>query len=381
MADQDLRVDQSAEDEPTGSGPTGSGGGAPGGGTPDSPDDKDMVPSDGPGDAGSADGDQPPSGADVDPLGDPKDGPLTFEDDGGVEGPVGAGGGGGSSSSGGGLFGDLADAVSDAYDDVEDSVNDAADDAGDAAGGAYGKVEDGAASLGHDIEHEVAEEWRDAGTWDHGVADGDLPEHQGGLLWDPVGTVSAPFEAADRASDPVEDAVSDAYEDSGVKDAAEDAYDGWKTLDDAPGDAITDGVWHTNHALWGNQTGEDVYENVEKSVADAYDDTEEAVADAPGAVLDTGYGTGAAADAALDDLGFGSGGDDGTGVDGFGRGNGESGPADPLAHVDDVPWNDTQEVAEQAGEEGAQDATSQVEGLLDEPGPIDTPEPESLELG
>lgn len=384
MADQDLKVDQSAEDEPTGS----SGGATePSGGTPNPPVDKDAPPkgpSDGSGAGGSSGEGPPPSGGtDADPLGDPKDGPPTFEDDGGVDGQTGAGGGGGGSSSGG-LFGDIGDAVSDAYDDVEDSVNDAADDAGDAASGAYDKVEGGAASLYDDVEHEVAEEWRDATEGGGPMGMGKIGEHQGGFLWDPEGTVAAPFQAADRAYDAVEDDIAKAYEDSGAKDVSDaveepvgDAYDAWKTLDDAPGDAID----RADRALGGNQTAEDVYENVETSVDKAYDDTEEAVADAPGAVLDAGYGTGAAADDALNDLDVGNGGDGSTGVDDFGRGTGQSEPADPLEHIDDVPWNATQEAAEQAGEEDAQEATSQVEGLLDETEPLEIPEPEALELG
>ncbi len=371
MADQDLRLDRSVDDVPTGSGGGETG---PGDGTPDAPDEEDApprAPSGGSSDAGSPGEEQPPpsGGTDVDPLGDPKDGPPTFEDDGGVEGPVGAGGG--SSSSGGGLFGNIGDAVSDAYDDVEDSVNDAADDAGDAAATGFGKVADGSASLADDIEKEVAEEWRDAQR-----DEGPFREHQGGWFWDPEGTIAAPFEAADRAYDAVEDDIAKAYEDSGAKDAYDtaeepvaDAYDAWKTLDDAPGEAYD----RANYAVWGNQTGEDVYDNVEKSVADAYGDTEDAVADA-------GYGTGAAADDALDGLGLGGGIGDGTEVDDSGRESARSGPADPLAHVDDMPWNATQEAVEEAGEEGAQEAVAQVDGLLDPTGPVDIPEPEPLDL-
>ena len=261
MADRDVRVDQSPEDMETESG-----GGAAG-----------------PGDAGGGQGARGPGKGD--PFGGetdvpepepeaPADGPPPMEaDDGTGEGlQPGAGGSGG----GGGLWGQ----VSDAYDDAEDAVHDAAGDAGDAAGdagdavaGAAGKVRDGAASLADDVEKEVAQEWRDAG-----VNEGGFDEHQGGWLHDPVGTVTTPFRAADRAYDAVEDDIAKAAEDSGVADvgdatadAADDAYDAWKTLDDTPGSYIGFG---------GKGRGQ-----IEDSLADFDRDTRQALGDVfgPGA--------------------------------------------------------------------------------------------------
>jgi hypothetical protein len=398
MADQDVRVDQAAEGEDAPDGPGGSTGGS-GGGTPDGPGTKDgtgRAPSDGSGAGGAPDGasggsggEAPPSGGadEGDPLGDPKDGPPTAVDEESLEGLTGAGGSGGGS--GGGLFGDIGDAVADAYDDVEDSVNDAADDAGDAAGGAYDKVEGGAASLGHDIEHEVAKNWEDAGTWDRTA----FGEHHGGFvdLW---GTANAPFQAADRAYDAVEDDIAKAYEDSGLKDADDglkDAYDdvaggvagAYRDAEDEVRDAYNDSALADHLAgydvinagelavMYGPGVGA-MYAAGKVAYNEGWDrEAEDAANDAAG--------NAAEGDAGSADLDFGSGAppvaDDGLGRDDVHE------PADPLAPVDDVEWDASQHVAEQAGEEDAQDATSQVGGLLEEGPPIDLPEPEALELG
>jgi len=361
MADRDVRVDQSSTDVESASGGAAAGSGGTGDGQGAGEPDKDDLSS------GETDAPEPETTADGPP-------PMDAESGTELEGlQPGAGGSGGGGS--------VWDQVGDAYDNAEDAFHDAADDAGDAAGGAYDKVEGGAASLGHDIEHEVAEEWRDATEGGGVFGKGPYAEHQGGLLWDPVDTLATPFRAADRAYDAVEDDVAKAYDDAtgGVKDAyrdaeddVRDAYNDSELADHLPGtDVVNAGVLGV---VYGPGVGIAYGAGKMGYYAEWDRKTEDAASDAAGNSAEGEAGT-------ARDLDFGRGAapvaDDGLGRDP----SGES--ADPLAPLDEGAWDATRPVAEQAGEEGAQDAASDLDGLLDDPGPISVPGPgevDGLEL-
>ena len=79
------------------------------------------------------------------------------------------------------------------------------------------------------------------------------------------------FEDVVDAVENVDDTVEDAIEDpAGVPG---DAYDAWKTLDDAPGEAYGDANSWAADRLWGQNSVEDVYDHQERQVADAWDDS------------------------------------------------------------------------------------------------------------
>jgi hypothetical protein len=372
MADQDVRFDQSkvsgdelevdAQDEGTHGVPSEDAGGSP-----------------------TGSGDPPPSGATGEHAlgGDPKDGPLTVADDGGVggEGLVGAGGNGGGDG-GGGPFGGLADGAQDLYDDVEEEVAETYDDA----------------------EEEVAETYDDASKLDH------QGEHWGGVAGTPDEAVGAVLDTVDPnhhledfnrgtgdfiddtardAGDTFRDAgdvVNELYDDSG----AEDVIDGAREAGAVVVPDVVEDVYDQGEDLT-HQTYDDVVEEVVETYEDASHlqdegehwgglagtpdhwveplvDGAENVGEMPGDWYEK---------SGVEDLGFGTGAVDGTDpgdvpdVDDHGRGGFGTGAPDPLAPDEGVTAAD--EPAELAGEEEALRLTAEVDDLAADPGPIEVP--------
>jgi hypothetical protein len=295
----------------------------------------------------------------------------------------------------------VADPLNEKADHIGDQAGKLWDETADRAGREWDNLQDTPGQIAHDplgtlddggqrLADNVADaSWATESTIYGGVVDGldeanrlgddlrpivdpvaetlDLPNIKDGDAWNELGDGLAP------AYDPVEDIVNDLP--GGLRDANEDFNTGVRGTQGVLGD-LNDGA--TDQFENANDTVQEglspVYHNpVGEVIGDEYY--------GEGVIGDVLYGDGLA-DAyesgreVVDDAGDSL---DGSGGGGDGSGGDESGtpsePTDPLDHIGDTPWDATYEVAELAGEEGAQEALADADGAVSPVEPVEVPGP------